>query len=721
MLYLAVTAALAFSGQQSPLDDVCGPMTDCSDCIAKVSQGCGWCAPHEVVYVDGTKGKRCANAHDPKKWFCLGKLQTDSCIEGYVCTGAPKYQCELSGKPGEGTPDAHACIDGCSAPPKWKCNSGKNKCEVCTTAEKDINPECMKSVDDCNDKCIVAKTYKCDYSKTTCTECSKTDDPAFCKGKAECDGSCSVPHFQCEFPTDTKTQPQCKPCTDPTGKGCYGSETECKTGDGKKYFGCDWQYECKFEATGPTCAKTQHGIPKLEWCTGQCQPTYACNETAMQCSLNNATGGMTNKTQCDSSCPTKVQNHTVPFQLRGVWRGFAIEKAYQVGEWQANISANSTEVTAPDGSVYFSGLTSTRLPTADSKNVGMLLVESTAGKLIGTVKLLYSDYGLEPELQYVALALDEKKFSTPPATYDAAMVTENNHVLGMYKCKSDAKNCKFHLAAKKTQADLQWTRGMSLSLLDKYSAPAVTTGDKCNAFDSCATCIGATAGDLACGWCTEPVIYANATKATKYQCAGWESGQSHGWKCYGQFRTATCTDYCCQDGGGCGECAAGKSGFPTKQMCEASQTCGATPKDYPCDFDGVYRGLEIDLGYQEGEWLANFNKTSGNATFKYAGFRSSKNGYSYTGHLRCTPSSDKVPITQEGTFKLTLANSTVLHGRYSTGGNQVETEGLNWALSELGSTIPPISFGAAMLGVNATFTGYTKCASYKAGVCKFNA
>ena len=70
-------AALAFSGSDPPFSDPCAPATDCTDCIAKVSQGCGWCAPHEVVYTDGTKGNRCANSHDPKKWFCLGKLQTD--------------------------------------------------------------------------------------------------------------------------------------------------------------------------------------------------------------------------------------------------------------------------------------------------------------------------------------------------------------------------------------------------------------------------------------------------------------------------------------------------------------------------------------------------------------------------------------------------------------------------------------------------------------------
>ena len=47
----------------------------------------------------------------------------------------------------------------------------------------------MDNVDTCNDKCVVAKTYKCDHSKAQCTECAAGYDPAFCKGKDECDGS----------------------------------------------------------------------------------------------------------------------------------------------------------------------------------------------------------------------------------------------------------------------------------------------------------------------------------------------------------------------------------------------------------------------------------------------------------------------------------------------------------------------------------------------------
>ena len=61
----------------------------------------------------------------------------------------------------------------------------------------------------------------------------------------------------------------------------------------------------------------------------------------------------------------------------------------------------------------------------------------------------------------------------------------------------------------------------------------------------------------------------------------------------------------------------------------------------------------------------------------------------------------------------------MLYGIYATGSNQAETVGLSWALSEVGSTLPPVGWDAAMLGVNATVFGYTKCADYKKGICIF--
>ena len=62
-------------------------------------------------------------------------------------------------------------------------------------------------------------------------------------------------------------------------------------------------------------------------------------------SVSQGGGGSKNKTECDSSCPTKPTN-TTPHELRGVWRGYAIQNGFTVGEWTASV--NETFVTIWD-------------------------------------------------------------------------------------------------------------------------------------------------------------------------------------------------------------------------------------------------------------------------------------------------------------------------------------------------------------------------------------
>jgi len=695
MLYLlATTVAL--------VTDPCAPQTSCTDCIKLVSQGCGWCSPGEVVYTDGTKGNRCAYANDPKKWFCLGKYMTAECEIGYVCTGPPDYKCELSGKPGEGTVDLHACIDTCVTPSKWKCNTDKFTCEVCTKGD---DPTKCNDHQKCADSCIDESLYQCDPVQAKCVKCpsGKTG----CQGKAECDGTCTQ-KYECDIPADiTKGQPTCKKCSDPTGTKCaFASNSTCMQGDGKTSFGCGWQYECQHTANGPACMKTAHGIPKLEWCEQQCHSTYTCDSDAKMCKLSNSSSGgqpFTNKTQCDAQCPTKATNST-PYELRGVWRGLAIQNKFGRVEWVANVTANTTKLIAPDGSTYFYGTTQTFAPTGSGAGSPQLWVDSVEGTLKGAIKLIYNDYNVEPELSYVALAVDESAAAVPPTAFDAAMVKSSDKVFGMYKCKSSSKNCKFHLKTTTVASPPALQPG----LLGRLQA--TPTGDACNNYNSdCKTCIGATHGDLTCGWCTSDVVYTNNSGATGYQCAGFESGKTHSWKCYGQYRTATCNDYCCDPGSGkCSECAAGKTGFPTSDMCSAQ--CTPSPEPYsPCGLNGTYRGLAIDLGYVAGEWTADFDSNKSTAKFAFV-----SSGYSFEGTMGC-----KAEDKDDGTFELKLTNGTTFYGLYAMGGNQAETEGLSLAFSQKGATVPPFSWDAAMLGVNATVYGFTKCASYKAAVCVF--
>ena len=210
-------------------------------------------------------------------------------------------------------------------------------------------------------------------------------------GESECESKCSQ-LFECDFPLDPTKAPACNKCSDPTGQKCvFSSEASCKAGDGKTTFGCDWQYACQCSPNGPQCVKTQYGIPKLEWCEEQCTcgTSYMCDEDAKVCKPSPG-GGSHNITECNANCPSTVQNNTTPSELRGAWCGLAIQNSFGTGEWVANISSNTTTLYQPDGTIYFSGLTSTYLPIGGQSQ---LWVVSTLGAITGTIKLLYAPYG----------------------------------------------------------------------------------------------------------------------------------------------------------------------------------------------------------------------------------------------------------------------------------------------------------------------------------------
>jgi len=240
------------------------------------------------------------------------------------------------------------------------------------------------------------------------------------------------------------------------------------------------------------------------------------------------------------------------------------------------------------------------------------------------------------------------------------------------------------------------------------------SNDVCNQFTSCSSCIGATTGDLSCGWCTRPVHYNGSATTPQYQCAGHKTGVPSGWTCYGVFRTLDCFDYECDPTTQtCRKCSEGSPGMPTKEACEKG--CTAPSPWQRCSLSGIYRGLQIDLNYGRGEWGANFSVYSQYtvATFTYV-----PTGYTFSGRALCR-NSDASKLADEGDLKLSLTNGTDLYGIYRDGGNQAETQGLALALSNLGLSVPPTSFASAMPGLNASVFGYTKCADYKKGVCKF--
>jgi hypothetical protein len=166
----------------------------------------------------------------------------------------------------------------------------------------------------------------------------------------------------------------------------------------------------------------------------------------------------------------------------------------------------------------------------------------------------------------------------------------------------------------------------------------------------------------------------------------------------------------------CKQVAPGTGGpaYPSKAACDKECTV-PTPWE-KCSFDGIYRGIQIDLNYPKGEWDADFVQYSKYTT---ANFTFVPSGYKYGGTVLCRNKAEPSKISTDGDFKLSLSNGTVLYGIYHQGGNQAETEGLTWGLSNFNVTVPPESFKSAMPGLNASVYGYTKCASYKKGVCKF--
>lgn len=704
-----------------PSIDECGDASSCTTCLdpSHGSGNCGWCAPTAVVYADGTPGKRCADLRDKSHgggWQCSGKLMTDQCLQGWVCGGdATNFQCIPAAQPGDGNPTFADCQAGCTPRPSFQCTDpSKGQCFACSDPK---DPTCTQNYTACQESCVDESLYSCNPKNGQCEKC--TSPGPQCVGQSACATSCAV-KYECDFPTDTAQLPTCKPCTDPSSQSCqYATSADCSTG-------CNWNYECDLNGpSGPTCKKAKNGIPQLDWCTQQCVVTYVCDEAAKTCNATQGgqSGGFHNKSSCDATCPAKP-SPIVPVELIGVWRGLEIHQGFARGEWTANVTAHSITVYTPDKKVYVSGSAVHRvLPNAKGGETGELWLNSTKGALTGSVKMIYGDFNLEPELAYVAWGVSEADPTLVITDYDTGMTTSSDKVLGMYRCKDDA-NCVFQLPKGLPPIARDWraledttvkTTAISGGELTKTSGGEADALDQCNTYTTCNSCIGATAGPLACGWCTTPVQY-NDSSAPKYQCAGSKSGTASGWTCFGVYRTLSCFDYSCDPvSRQCKQAAPGQGGSPTLASCEASCTAPPSPWER-CSINGNHRGLQIDINYAPGEWMANFSVFT---NFTTATFTFVPNGYSYSGKLLCRNAKNPTKIGLEGDFKLSLANGTTLYGIYLDGGNQAETEGLSMAFSNIGMSVPPTDFKSAMPGLNASVFGYTKCADYKKGICVF--
>ena len=153
---------------------------------------------------------------------------------------------------------------------------------------------------------------------------------------------------------------------------------------------------------------------------------YQCDEKAKQCMqvAPNATGHKyQDNATCAKECPAKPM--PMPYEMRGIWRGLAIQNSYVTGEWVANITNDTVGIWYPDASTsqyatYLKG-------SATAYGVGgrySVVVDSTEGKYMGTVSMLAADFGMKPETSgFIQLGINENSIGQEVASFDDAMKT----------------------------------------------------------------------------------------------------------------------------------------------------------------------------------------------------------------------------------------------------------------------------------------------------------
>jgi hypothetical protein len=157
----------------------------------------------------------------------------------------------------------------------------------------------------------------------------------------------------------------------------------------------------------------------------------------------------------------------------------------------------------------------------------------------------------------------------------------------------------------------------------------------CPSYTNCADCLSPDNG-FDCGWCTpDPVVFGNGTQAT--QCI---DHTSDGWVCENLYMHDGCVaGYVCNTTTGTCDLADPGQG-DTLAHCEESCSVDPPPeKTYKCDVEnftcveadssysesscndacedntpsalvGLWRGLNVQTGFEQGEWVMNFSSSS---------------------------------------------------------------------------------------------------------------
>lgn len=294
-----------------------------------------------------------------------------------VAASAAQNGCETAG-------DCNTCLGGSAG-------STCGWCAVNTTSSTAVGPQCvdLHSVFSCNiqfqtDKC--SNGWKCQNHTNGPTCVPAVGGIA---DKQTCEQSCAHP------PPHPKPSPPSPPKP-------------------KQAFKCD--------IASKTCSAAPFGDPTMDECKAHCKTAYQCNNATNQCMpvSPNATGHKWYDPQeCQQHCPLTPQ--PVPYEMRGIWRGLAIQNSYAPGEWLAHITNASVSIWMPGASGYQLYLKG----AATAMGVGgkqVILVHSSAGKLTGDVRLLAGDYSMNPEVKgFLQIAVDERHASQEVVSFDTAM------------------------------------------------------------------------------------------------------------------------------------------------------------------------------------------------------------------------------------------------------------------------------------------------------------
>jgi hypothetical protein len=148
--------------------DPCSPIPTCIECVKH--QFCGWCST-PVVFIDGSRGKRCAyQGENAKPFVCDGSYQTETCIpEAYKCDNT-SFQCRpVAYGTGE---EIESCLAKCF-PTTYYCDKAKKQC-----IQTQLNGT---SFEECNRTCIHGeKQYTCDTEKFECVPNEKGSSMESC-------------------------------------------------------------------------------------------------------------------------------------------------------------------------------------------------------------------------------------------------------------------------------------------------------------------------------------------------------------------------------------------------------------------------------------------------------------------------------------------------------------------------------------------------------------